>query len=243
MFPNHADEGVPLINDWPAKMILNIGFPQRYGYHVITGMTAMDSAPDFYYAERMTQSDLCFVLVNSKVQHDFGHLHVIAKPDYRNEFPAELLAFEQVAAYLFPRFGVFLNQTYVPVRRQLKLVILPALTVPIVLGREMCLFDQLWLTFQHSDYPFILNKCILHQYFHIALRPYEPALRFLYDGLFGFFAIDEVEFTPEAERRLYGLVHAVIDDENDPTRAVLLYDPKMLEYQANELRTSKGKSR
>lgn len=127
--------------------------------------------------------------LNYTWEHNFV---AVAKPDHKGEFPEKLLLFVNNSYTLFEERSHFLEEEYVGSvnRSGIKIVILPMLNIkPLVLGREMCIFDEEMVVTQPENNEYLMTLCIQHQYFSRSLRAFSPDLFFIDMGLRGLYGI------------------------------------------------------
>lgn len=239
MYPNNVHEAIPFVNDWRTNIELKVSIATSVGYHVIS--SGVDKKGGLSIFNRTCLSDMVFVIINSVQTNDHKMLKFSTKVGHKNSYPVSMREFEAKAVQLFPSYTLFLSINLTAITTTVHLMTLPALNVrPMVLGSQMCLFDQDWIVTQGSNFGFYLAKCFIHQYFCNTLLPYSPPIRFISDGLFAYYTIVSLKSGNEGDDRLLSLCNQVMVDEDKGSTSRMLFKSYLEEFPHDQRRSNKG---
>lgn len=239
LFPNHVSDAIPFVTDWRTNIELKVQIPNAIGHYSVITPGTVDHGGQYIF-NRTCLSDISFVVLNSVKTKRHQHLLFSAKTEHGESFPDSMLEFYLTAVRLFPGYEKFLSFSFPSVAKQMHLMTLPALNVrPLVLASQMCLFDQDWIATQWNNFPHLLAKCFIHQYFCATLLPYSPPLRFIPDALSAYYAILSLKDV-DSEDRLASVFNQVLVDEERGHTERILFRGYLEDYPSDQRTTNKG---
>lgn len=234
-------DAFPFVNDWRTNIEMKIAIPSSFFRQSVT--TPGRDVGGSYVFNNTCLADITYVITNDLITTIHNDtLQVSVKPGHKRSYPSlSIREFETLAAQLFPEYQEFLRIKFSDIAKGVHLITLPSLNVrPLVLGAQMCLFDQDWMELEKTNHAFYLAQCFLHQYFCASLLPYSPPIRFISDSLFTYYTIESLKPAQEKEDRLMQLFNQVLVDEEQWETSRVLFRDYLEEYPKDERSANKG---
>lgn len=238
LFPNYVSEAIPFVNEARTNIELKVAIPGSF--HLYNVYSSGTQENDTFIFNNTCLSDVNFIIANGMDTHIHGILKFSFKVGQGNTYPSPLRPFEQAAIEVFSKHQEFLKFTFSEVANGTEVMNLPVLNVrPMVLSKEMCIFDQSWIATQANNFEYYLAQCFIHQYFCNTLLPYSPPIRFISEGLFTYYSILGLKNKDEQDWRLLTLMNQVLIDEENEETATLLFRSYAEDYPIDQRRGNK----